>query len=206
MLNVAGRDKCGYYHELFLRSKHFLSHRIQRLKIKGTGARKPSSPETEPNFYYDAPYLPSSRVPQDSLVNTILASGPNTTHLDTRGSLSREQPFASASLPREQPFGSSIFAASLLHQAQFGSPSLFYPSTNPNHLVEAQQAQAHAHLQRLRMAPFHQEMQMGSGFGQYHITGRQDDVSAAIALAVSRVKQDQAALAWSRSHMRGSLG
>jgi hypothetical protein len=72
--------------------------------------------------------------------------------------------------------------------------------------VEAQQAQAHAHLQRLHMAPFHQEMQMGAGFGQYHITGRQDDATAAIAMAVSRVKQDQAALAWSQSHMRGSLG
>jgi hypothetical protein len=206
-LNLAGRDKCGYYHELFLRSKHFLSHRIQRLKIKGTGARKPSSPETEPNFYYDAPYLPSTRVPTqnppDSLYNNILASGPDTTQLDTRGSLSREPPFASGSLPHEQPFASSAFAASLLQQTQFSLPSLIYPGTNPNHLMEAHQAQAHAHLERLRMAPFHQEMQIGgAGFGQYHITGGQDDATAAIALAVSRAKQDQAALAWSQSHMR----
>jgi hypothetical protein len=118
--------------------------------------------------------------------------------------LSREQPYASGSLPHEQPFGSSAFAASLLQQTQFALPSLIYPSTNPNHLMEAHQAQAHAHLERLRMAPFHQEMQMGgAGFGQYHITGRQDDATAAIALAVSRVKQDQAALAWSQSHMLG---
>ena len=41
----------GYYHELFLRNRRFLCLRIQRLKIKGTGVRKPSSPSTEPDFY-----------------------------------------------------------------------------------------------------------------------------------------------------------
>jgi len=54
---TAGRDKGGYYHELFLRGKDFLAYRITRMKIKGKGARKPSSPETEPNFY-SGPYLP----------------------------------------------------------------------------------------------------------------------------------------------------
>jgi hypothetical protein len=34
-----------------------LAAKIQRLKIKGNGARKPSSPETEPNFYV-LPSLP----------------------------------------------------------------------------------------------------------------------------------------------------
>jgi hypothetical protein len=187
MLNLAGRDKCGYYHELFLRGKHFLSYRIQRLKIKGKGVRKPSSPETEPDFYYDAPYLPSTRVPiriqnpQVSLVSNMLASVPNTLHLDTRGSLSLDQPFVP-----------STFAASLLHQAQFAPPPLFY--TNTNHLLQAQaQAQAHAHLQQLRMVSFPPEMQMVGGFGQYHIS--QDDSTAAVNLALSRVEQDRAALA-----------
>jgi hypothetical protein len=59
LLNLTGRDKGAYYHELFLRSKRFLSHRIQRIKIKGKGARKPSSPETEPSFF-SAPYLPAT--------------------------------------------------------------------------------------------------------------------------------------------------
>jgi len=54
---LSGRDKKGYYHELFLRSRRFLSHRIPRTKLKGTGSRKPTSPETEPNFYL-LPYLP----------------------------------------------------------------------------------------------------------------------------------------------------
>jgi hypothetical protein len=47
----------GYYHESFLRTKRFLSLRIHRLKIKGTGVRRPSSPQTEPNFYNMA-FLP----------------------------------------------------------------------------------------------------------------------------------------------------
>ena len=48
---TSGPDKGGYYHELFLRGKKFLAFRIQRVKIKGTGVRKPSSPHTEPQFY-----------------------------------------------------------------------------------------------------------------------------------------------------------
>ena len=52
---------------MFLREKRFLCNRIQRIKNKGTGVRKPSSPETEPNFY-SMPFLPqsSSRVDQSN--------------------------------------------------------------------------------------------------------------------------------------------
>jgi hypothetical protein len=46
-----GEDRGGYYHELFLRSKSFLCHHIERKKIKGTGVRPASKPESEPNFY-----------------------------------------------------------------------------------------------------------------------------------------------------------
>jgi hypothetical protein len=52
-----GFDRHGYYHEFFLRSKAFLSTNIKRMKIKGKGARKRSSPESEPDFY-DMPFLP----------------------------------------------------------------------------------------------------------------------------------------------------
>jgi hypothetical protein len=54
-----GPDKNAYYHEFFLRGKDSLANRIPRIKIKGTGARKPSSPESEPNFY-QKPFLPIS--------------------------------------------------------------------------------------------------------------------------------------------------
>lgn len=46
-----GPDSGSYYHELFLRGKQFLSRGIQRMKIKGTGARMASNPDAEPNFY-----------------------------------------------------------------------------------------------------------------------------------------------------------
>ena len=55
---TSGPDRGGYYHEFFLRGKKFLALRIQRLKIKGTGVRKPSSPDTEPQFYFMPPVLP----------------------------------------------------------------------------------------------------------------------------------------------------
>jgi hypothetical protein len=46
-----GPDKGGYYHELFLRNRAFLSHRIQRVKVKGTGVRARSNPEQEPDLW-----------------------------------------------------------------------------------------------------------------------------------------------------------
>jgi hypothetical protein len=186
-LNLTGRDKGGYYHELFLRSKRFLSHRIQRIKIKGTGTRKPGSPETEPNFY-NAPFLPSTSDPsknaQISMVSNMLGSGPDM-YLANGGSLSLEQ-----------LLGFPLFGASLQHQSQFAPSPLFRSSASL--LMEAHQAQ----LQQLRMVPFNPEMHMVAGFGQHHIpmvSGPQNVSIAAMAFALSRGlsqdERDQAALA-----------
>jgi hypothetical protein len=46
-----GRDRGGYYHELFLKGKVFLAHSIQRIKVKGTGVRARSNPDQEPDFW-----------------------------------------------------------------------------------------------------------------------------------------------------------
>jgi hypothetical protein len=191
MLNLAGQDKGGYYHELFLRSKRFLSHRIQRIKIKGTGARKPGSPETEPNFYI-APYLPSTSTPskdaQASMVSNMMASGPNM-HLGNGGSLSLQHLLAFPA-----------FGASLPRQVQFAPPPLFHGSAN--HLMEAH------HLQQLRMARLRQEMHGLTSFGQHHIpivSGPENVSIAAMALALSRAQQDPAALARSRFLHEGSF-
>jgi len=46
-----GPDRGGYYHELFLREKVFLSHNIQRIKVKGTGVRARSNPDQEPDLW-----------------------------------------------------------------------------------------------------------------------------------------------------------
>jgi len=46
-----GKDRGGYYHELFLRGKPFLARRMQRKCIKGTGVRCRNNPKDEPDFY-----------------------------------------------------------------------------------------------------------------------------------------------------------
>ena len=46
-----GKDRGGYYHELFLRNRIFLAHNIQRIKVKGTKVRARSNPEQEPDFW-----------------------------------------------------------------------------------------------------------------------------------------------------------
>mmetsp|Transcript_9382 Transcript_9382/g.14036 ORF Transcript_9382/g.14036 Transcript_9382/m.14036 type:complete len:281 (-) Transcript_9382:95-937(-) len=43
-------DKNSYYHECFLRRERFLCQGIIRIKINGVGARRPSNPESDPNF------------------------------------------------------------------------------------------------------------------------------------------------------------
>ncbi|EEC44465.1 predicted protein [Phaeodactylum tricornutum CCAP 1055/1] len=56
---TAGRDKGAYYHEIFLRGRPHLAHRIPRVKVKGSGVRKPGAPESEPNLYL-RPFLLTS--------------------------------------------------------------------------------------------------------------------------------------------------
>lgn len=46
-----GRDSGGYYHELFLRGKPFLCEQMTRTKVKGTGFKAASSPQSEPDFW-----------------------------------------------------------------------------------------------------------------------------------------------------------
>jgi hypothetical protein len=48
---TAGRDRGGYYHELFLQGRPDLAKQIVRTRIKGNGMKAASSPSTEPNFY-----------------------------------------------------------------------------------------------------------------------------------------------------------
>ena len=58
---TSGRDKGGYYHELFLRGRPLLCQRMVRMRIKGTRIKAASSPETEPNFYAMSPALVSAQ-------------------------------------------------------------------------------------------------------------------------------------------------
>jgi hypothetical protein len=188
-LNFTGRDKGGYYNELFLRSKRFLSYRINRIKIKGTGARKPGSPETEPSFY-NAPFLPSTSFPSkstqvSSMVSNMNALGPNM-YPGTGGAMSLHQALAYPA------FGACLPH----HRVQFAPPPLFRSSASL--LMEARQAQA-----QLRMVPFYPDMHTVPGFGRHHIamvSAPQNISSAtAMALAFSCMEQDQATRAQTRS-------
>jgi len=68
-----GRDRGGYYHELFLKGKVFLAHSIQRIKVKGTGVRARSNPDAEPDFWtmpwVDAPTSGQMKTPPVSQSN-----------------------------------------------------------------------------------------------------------------------------------------
>ena len=46
-----GPDAGSYYHELFLRGRPYLCRGMVRTKIKGTGCKASSSPDSEPDFY-----------------------------------------------------------------------------------------------------------------------------------------------------------
>ena len=55
---TAGRDRGGYYHELFLRNKLFLCQNMTRMRIKGTGIKGKANPSSEPDFYCMPPIVP----------------------------------------------------------------------------------------------------------------------------------------------------
>ena len=79
-----GPDKGAHYHELFLRNKRHLAHRIHRMKIKGKGARKPAKPSEEPNFY-QKPFLPAH-------VATITSTNMNQHHQHVVASPNHQMP------------------------------------------------------------------------------------------------------------------
>lgn len=67
-----GRDRGGYYHELFLKDRVFLSHSIQRIKVKGTGVRARSNPDEEPDFFSMPWVQPRQTDGSDDLIDTTL--------------------------------------------------------------------------------------------------------------------------------------
>jgi hypothetical protein len=168
---TSGRDKGGYYHELFLKGKRFLCHRIVRLKIKGTGVRKASSPETEPQFYNMPPLDVSDHINEASneqrLVSSTLwlnSSNSNATplsHLFRPGQSFQQQmaqaeaqtAVASSSFSQQQPNiqqYTQVYTLPQMMQAQQQLPQV------PNMMdwtkvLQQQQAQIAAMQQQLAM-------------------------------------------------------
>lgn len=71
---TTGPDRGACYHELFLRQKPTLASRIQRIRLKGQGPRKPAIPAEEPNFYR-LPWLPTREMVQRQY--QLLSQGPS---------------------------------------------------------------------------------------------------------------------------------
>ncbi|KAI2501075.1 hypothetical protein MHU86_13366 [Fragilaria crotonensis] len=122
---TSGPDRGGYYHEFFLRGKKFLAIRIQRLKIKGTGVRKPSSPDTEPQFYFMPPIL--TDVQED---DGVTAKNTSTIHqlpmegIPLFGSLPSPAPLYTADDDRIQAINRIILNHALASNQMHGLPTV----------------------------------------------------------------------------------
>jgi hypothetical protein len=193
LLNLAGQDKSAYYHELFIRSKCFLSLRIQRIKIKGQGTRKPSSPGTETNFY-NAPYLPPAighgKNPWTPPVCSLLPSDPQVDP-GTGGLMSLNQLLA------------SVAATFQNRQAQVAYSSI-------SSLLELEAFHVQAHFEQICMEAMRQEIQMLPSFPEQPIAmfaGSQDDMTAGMALALFIAEQEDLAASSNRLQVseRGAL-
>jgi hypothetical protein len=94
-----GKDKGGYYHELFLRNRVFLAHNIQRIKVKGTGVRARSNPEQEPNLWsmawLEENNVSASSTSSTSSDSTLPVSSPSAS-LEFPVQLQQEQPIMPA--------------------------------------------------------------------------------------------------------------
>jgi hypothetical protein len=196
LLNLVGPDKGAYYHELFLRGKPFLSRRIQRTKIKGEGARKPSYPEDEPNFYdaRNTPYLPPTRGPSMShrFANSIQPTGPI---MNLVGSMSLQQLLASP----------AFISSHMQQQAHL--------ARNPPQvdlISRLKEYQAQVHHQQLRMLPLLQPVQELANFRQHGMPMVHEypvhSTSMAMALALSHVKQNPTAFAGLPGFWRNTRG
>jgi hypothetical protein len=72
-----GPDKGAYYHEYFLRGRPTLCTRLQRTRVKGTGVRTSSNPESEPDFYELSPLpAPKTGKPMERLMLPPAAAAP----------------------------------------------------------------------------------------------------------------------------------
>lgn len=71
---TAGRDRGGYYHELFLRNKLFLCQNMTRIRIKGTGIKGKANPSSEPDFYSMPPIVPDDEEEYRNLEDQLEAA------------------------------------------------------------------------------------------------------------------------------------
>jgi hypothetical protein len=101
-----GPDKGGYYHELFLRNRPFLSHRIQRVKVKGTGVRARSNPDQEPDLWSMAWMTPATPTVPDS-ASSVVSMDSKVSDSDSSFSLVAVEPLSNNSRHQDDSILSS---------------------------------------------------------------------------------------------------
>jgi hypothetical protein len=107
-----GRDRGGYYHELFLRNKEFLARDIKRIQVKGTRVRARSNPDQEPNFW------------------TMRWCEPNVT---AGSSIDESEGTSIVGIKRRMPL---TWNASISLEARAGQSTLTVPILNPVQRIE----------------------------------------------------------------------
>lgn len=69
LIRITGIDKNCYHHRFFIQGIEDVSAHLERITFKGNGARQPSSPESEPNFYDQSVCSSLRRIAVSSRVN-----------------------------------------------------------------------------------------------------------------------------------------
>jgi HSF-type DNA-binding len=129
-LTRGGRDAGGYYHELFLRGKPFLCQHMTRTKIKGTGFKAASSPNSEPDFW---------RMPPVNAVTPCHSSDDEDGNSEISGYTSssnslipQQQPARPCKAPSKSgfPFSTGTTAHSIPNSFSFAVPNI--QASNPD--------------------------------------------------------------------------
>lgn len=90
-----GPDRNGYHHPSFLRGYPELSDTMVRMKVKGTGVRRPTRPEEEPDFY-KYPDLPAEG-------NNIMPTSKTKTKTNAKSKTSKKSTKQQPKLRRSGP-------------------------------------------------------------------------------------------------------
>lgn len=131
---TTGPDKGGYYHELFLRSKIFLCHRIERVKIKGSKpGRIKAYADAEPDFYK------MRDMPDDGRQAQAAATGPRADPPNPRfASRSSDPLHLAAGLSHPGGFGP---AQGILMPPEFGQLAFLAGQPHPMSMARASPTQ-----------------------------------------------------------------
>lgn len=125
-----GPDSGGYYHELFLRGKPFLTKRMTRTNVKGTGFKAASSPDQEPDLYQMAPVVVTPNHSSDD--------DDSSTHSESTTSTSEVPMYPQVQLHQQRPSYSPLPYSPVrpaIPTSFSYEPKSFQPDQQPSEMV-----------------------------------------------------------------------